>query len=449
MSTRRVTLLALLLLVPHAALGDTLAVHYRIDREIWNRRARAEQALSFELFSDAACTQSAHVASLFAGDATLSVEAVRLLELKGAPKAPRVGELRAILDTPPLPAPLFLRASGEALVAVGDACQPQVAAASGPVGPTGSTGAGGATGATGDIGPTGAQGPTGPLGAVGPTGPIGPTGPQGVAGSTGPDGATGSTGAQGAIGSTGAVGPTGPIGPTGVQGVAGATGAGGATGSTGPTGPQGAQGAVGPTGPIGSIGPTGAVGPTGAQGAVGPTGPIGSIGPTGPVGATGAQGAVGPTGAAGPAYTAGTGLALAGTTLSVNSAVTQLRVQGCGAGFAVRTVNADGTVVCEPIVDARFTTSPLPVGATGGGGNIECFLGQVLLSALPNYALPGTMLADGRLLDIFDHTALYSLFGTYYGGDGLDDFALPDLRGMGPGGTSYVVCVEGLYPGPP
>ena len=115
----------------------------------------------------------------------------------------------------------------------------------------------------------------------------------------------------------------------------------------------------------------------------------------------------------------------------------------------MNTVNADGTVVCAPLADPRFTTSPLSVGATGGSGGVECFLGQVLLSALPNYALPGTMLADGRLLAIFDHIALYSLLGTYYGGDGVDDFALPDLRGMGPGGTSYVICYQGLYPGPP
>jgi microcystin-dependent protein len=37
--------------------------------------------------------------------------------------------------------------------------------------------------------------------------------------------------------------------------------------------------------------------------------------------------------------------------------------------------------------------------------------------------------ADGRLLSIAQNTALFSLFGTTYGGDGITTFALPDLRG--------------------
>lgn len=37
--------------------------------------------------------------------------------------------------------------------------------------------------------------------------------------------------------------------------------------------------------------------------------------------------------------------------------------------------------------------------------------------------------AGGQLLPISSHTALFSLFGTTYGGDGRTNFALPDLRG--------------------
>lgn len=40
----------------------------------------------------------------------------------------------------------------------------------------------------------------------------------------------------------------------------------------------------------------------------------------------------------------------------------------------------------------------------------------------------GTLPADGRVLPIAQYTALYSLFGTYYGGDGRVTFALPDLQ---------------------
>ena len=52
--------------------------------------------------------------------------------------------------------------------------------------------------------------------------------------------------------------------------------------------------------------------------------------------------------------------------------------------------------------------------------------------------------ADGQLLAISQNTALFSLYGTAYGGDGRTTFALPDLRGRvpihdgrGPGLTNY------------
>lgn len=40
--------------------------------------------------------------------------------------------------------------------------------------------------------------------------------------------------------------------------------------------------------------------------------------------------------------------------------------------------------------------------------------------------------ANGQLLPIQQYTALYSLLGTTYGGDGRTTFALPDLRGRAP-----------------
>ena len=46
-----------------------------------------------------------------------------------------------------------------------------------------------------------------------------------------------------------------------------------------------------------------------------------------------------------------------------------------------------------------------------------------------NFCPRGMMEADGRLLPIAENTALFSLLGTMYGGDGRTTFALPDLRG--------------------
>jgi microcystin-dependent protein len=46
-----------------------------------------------------------------------------------------------------------------------------------------------------------------------------------------------------------------------------------------------------------------------------------------------------------------------------------------------------------------------------------------------NFAPKGWAFCDGQLLPISQNTALFSLLGTYYGGDGKSTFALPDLQG--------------------
>jgi microcystin-dependent protein len=46
-----------------------------------------------------------------------------------------------------------------------------------------------------------------------------------------------------------------------------------------------------------------------------------------------------------------------------------------------------------------------------------------------NFAISGWAMCDGRLLSISSNTALFSILGTTYGGDGIRTFALPDLRG--------------------
>ena len=46
-----------------------------------------------------------------------------------------------------------------------------------------------------------------------------------------------------------------------------------------------------------------------------------------------------------------------------------------------------------------------------------------------NFAPTGWAWCDGQLLPISQNTALFSLLGTFYGGDGKSTFALPDLQG--------------------
>ena len=73
----------------------------------------------------------------------------------------------------------------------------------------------------------------------------------------------------------------------------------------------------------------------------------------------------------------------------------------------------------------------------------EPFIGQIILFA-GNFAIRGYAMCNGQILPIAQNTALFSILGTTYGGNGQTTFALPDLRGrvpihvgQGPGLSSY------------
>jgi microcystin-dependent protein len=64
----------------------------------------------------------------------------------------------------------------------------------------------------------------------------------------------------------------------------------------------------------------------------------------------------------------------------------------------------------------------------------EPFLAEVIMFA-GNFAPRGWAFCQGQILSIAQNTALFSLLGTTYGGNGQTTFALPDLRGRVPVGT--------------
>ncbi|MEM7370433.1 MAG: tail fiber protein [Bacteroidota bacterium] len=59
---------------------------------------------------------------------------------------------------------------------------------------------------------------------------------------------------------------------------------------------------------------------------------------------------------------------------------------------------------------------------------MDPFLGQIMMFG-GNFAPRGWALCDGQLIAISSNSALFSILGTMYGGDGRTTFALPDLRG--------------------
>jgi microcystin-dependent protein len=111
----------------------------------------------------------------------------------------------------------------------------------------------------------------------------------------------------------------------------------------------------------------------------------------------------------------------------------------------------------------------------------EAMIGEVKLFA-GNFTPRDWAFCDGQLLPISNNSALFSLLGTLYGGDGRTTFALPDLRGrvpVSPGtgnglqpvqvgernngtkvqgnslgesstqptlGMHYIICLRGTYP---
>jgi len=146
-------------------------------------------------------------------------------------------------------------------------------------------------------------------------------------------------------------------------------------------------------------GPAGPAGPAGLAGPVGPAGPAGATGPTGPAGA---PGSTGPAGAPG-------------------------------------TTPANLTALSNALGTKGYSSENM-------NSSVTCMLGDVVLS-VNSYGIAGAFIpADGRLLMISTNIALFNLVGTRFGGDGVNTFAVPDLRPFAPQGLQYSICVSGIYP---
>jgi len=76
---------------------------------------------------------------------------------------------------------------------------------------------------------------------------------------------------------------------------------------------------------------------------------------------------------------------------------------------------------------------------------MEAFIGQIQSFGF-NFAPRNWAMCNGQIMSISQNTALFSLLGTTYGGNGQTTFALPDLRGrasmhfgQGPGLSNYSI----------
>jgi microcystin-dependent protein len=73
---------------------------------------------------------------------------------------------------------------------------------------------------------------------------------------------------------------------------------------------------------------------------------------------------------------------------------------------------------------------------------MDPFLGEIRIFA-GDYAPEGWMMCQGQVLPISGNNALFAIIGNIYGGDGVNNFALPDFRGRVPLGFSTIYP---LYP---
>lgn len=79
-------------------------------------------------------------------------------------------------------------------------------------------------------------------------------------------------------------------------------------------------------------------------------------------------------------------------------------------------------------------TIPQQITASNTGNQVDAFIGEIRI--LPYNFIPESWArCEGQLLSIQQHTALFSILGTSFGGDGRTTFALPNLKGRGPAGT--------------
>jgi microcystin-dependent protein len=75
---------------------------------------------------------------------------------------------------------------------------------------------------------------------------------------------------------------------------------------------------------------------------------------------------------------------------------------------------------------------------------METFIGSIHLFAF-NFTPANFLPCNGAMLPIAQNTALFSLLGTTYGGDGMTTFGIPKLAAPVEG-MHYAITVNGIFP---
>jgi hypothetical protein len=120
------------------------------------------------------------------------------------------------------------------------------------------------------------------------------------------------------------------------------------------------------------------------------------------------------------------------------------------ARFDVRTLGSLGgglrhlNAALEPRLPRSFRSPSLFID--NSRMQAGCSYGETQLMAFEGEMVSGMLPANGEILPIDQNEALYSVYGTRFGGADFKTFALP--RMTAPPGTEWYVCADGLYPSP-
>jgi microcystin-dependent protein len=81
---------------------------------------------------------------------------------------------------------------------------------------------------------------------------------------------------------------------------------------------------------------------------------------------------------------------------------------------------------------------------------MDCYyIGTIVLWSA-SYIPKGWAACNGAVLPITQYAAVYAVLGTQYGGDGINNFALPNLPTVTDvdkqGVSKYIICLDGYFP---
>jgi hypothetical protein len=215
-------------------------------------------------------------------------------------------------------------------------------------------------------------------------------------------------------------------------------------------------GPAGTAGPAGADGPKGAPGPDGEAGAAGTAGVAcwdlngnGIADPAEDVNGDGFLTAADCTGPQGLPGAPGTDGAAGGPGLpGVNGAfcADNLPTASILPPWTLHAIHGRRTTGTFTVLHRTAAAAPaaerIAEKYVGGG---DPFLGEMML--VPYGFVPqGWAYAQGQLLPVSGNALLFSLLGTTYGGNGTDNFALPDTRGQEPLCMRYIIAVQGNFP---